>query len=314
MKYSGQALAIVLVLLLVGSIIGFALYARTVREAERTVGERAAAEANELVETIIGLVSTSDYAQLKEGFMAFVQEEGQDCEEDDLSNQGCRENNMDVDRVKSFFEDYLLMDEVDLSKFDRIEDYCLSEMAIKYITPEDDVIIQQDDAFGFFLYEADWNAAGCEVTFVMKDGDADGFTLSEFYAQHSDGDVTSYKNYVHDDIEGYLYGGSGTNWTTISDSETFVYNSSNNSKEGNSLHELRFKSLGGWSRLSWDIADSCDLETYLLMEVGSTCGDKYVGKKFIVPSDLFAPPVFDYVLFNGVGEVKPESIDPELLQ
>ncbi len=310
MRYSGQALAIVLVLLLVGSIIGFALYARTIREAERTVGERAAAESNELVETTIGLVSTSEYQQLKVGFIDFVG----DCEEDNFLDQGCRENNMNVERVETFFEEYLLLDNADLSKFDRDldTDYCLTEMALKYITPSDDVIIQQDDAFGFFLHKADWDA-GCEVSFVMSNGDASGFTLSEFYAEHdSDDNVLSYKNYKHDDIKGYLYSGSGENWS--SPPSSFVYKSSNASKEGNFLHELRFKSLGGWSRLSWDIADSCDLEDYFLMEVGSTCGGKYVGKNFIVPADLFAPPIFDYVLFNGVGEIKPESIDPELLQ
>jgi len=310
-KYTGQSLAIVLVLLLVGSIIGFALYARFVRESERIVDEKASAEANELTETIIGLISTSDYEKI-------VSDEVLDsffgCDSDALEISGCRKNNVNTEDLKGYF-DLLGLGEVSFEAFDFEEqgEYCLSEIAMRYGLSDDEITLEQDNSFSLFLNKVeDWSS--CSIEFILTDGgSAEGFVMSTFYGTHDPDTlrILEYKPYDHEDIQGFYYGSGGDNWQGYQssiDKLSFpsVYPGL---KDGYALHEIRFKSLGDSSNLRWEVSGSgCVVKSYLVMEVGSTCQGKYVGKRFLVPSEVFAASIFDYVLFNGEGELKPERI------
>ncbi len=305
LKYKGQSLAIVLVLLIVGSIIGFALYARFVRESGRVVDEKASAESNELTETIIGLVSTSNYEKVKDD--AVLEFLGTDCDEDSLKNEGCRRSGIDLTDLTAFFSGLDI--DVDFAElgFDFEPGYCLTELAMRYRLPGDEVTVDQDDAYSIFLNKVDWPS--CNIDFVMTDnGNADGFVMSTFYKD------ASYKDYDFNDILGFSY------FEPEVESHWTPYNSGLDllsfpaaypgSKDGFSLDEVRFKSLGGSSNLRWDVSGTgCSIDDYLMMEVGATCGGKYVGKNFVIPAQVFAPPVFDYVLFNGEGELIPEAIE-----
>jgi hypothetical protein len=306
-KYKGQSLAIVLVLLIVGSIIGFALYARMIRDSERTVEEKASSEANELTETVIGLVSTSNYEELQSSdALSFL-----DCT-DSFETSGCRKSNMSIDELEEYFS-ILGLQEVDLSSYDfALEDgYCFTELAMRYGLDDDEVTIEQDDAYSLFLGDiGDWD--NCSIDFGMtNNGSADGFVMSTFYGNHNaEGEIVSYKDYEVEDILGFTYT-SGENWISYASGTDFLSfpDTYPGTKEGSNLHEVRFKSLGGSSNLRWRVIGSgCDVDQYLVMEVGSTCGGKYVGKSFVVPGEVFSPPVFDYVLFNGRGELRPEPI------
>jgi hypothetical protein len=316
MKYKGQAIAIVLVLLILGAIIGFALYARAVREAERVVDEKAAAEANELTETIIGLIGMSDYERIKGDSVL----EKLDCADDILRDVGCRKSGMTLSEVEELLEQ-MEVEGIDLSGFsaDREEsdDFCTTEIAMRFGMQDDEVTIEKDDTYSLFFGGIDWNT--CNVSFVMsRNGAANGFVMSTFYGTHeaSTLSVEKYKPYEHEDIQGFNYGSDSGNWKGYQSSidglsfpsvysgfksyESLIY----------ALHEVRFKSLGDSSNLSWIVeGDGCVVENYLVMEVGSTCQGKYVGKRFLVPSEVFASAIFDYVLFNGQGELKPEKIE-----
>jgi hypothetical protein len=306
-KYKGQSLAIVLVLLIVGSIIGFALYARMIRDSERTVEEKASSEANELTETVIGLVSTSNYEKIKDeealNFLGCL---------DTFEDTGCRRNNMTIGELEEYLG-VIGLEDVDLSSYDFAleEGYCFSELAIRDGLEDDEVTIEQDDAYSLFLGSVDdWS--NCSIDFLMTDnGTADGFVMSTFYGNHdTEGNIESYKDYEVDDIFGFTYS-SGDNWIPYASGTQLLSfpGTYPGVKEGSNLHEVRFKSLGGSSNLLWRLSGSaCNVEQYLIMEVGSTCGGKYVGKSFVVPGEVFAPPVFDYVLFNGQGELRPEPI------
>lgn len=306
-KYNGQSLAIVFVLLIIGSVIGFAIYARMVRESERAVDERASSEANELAETAVGLIGTSNYQSLKgDCALSFL-----NCEEDDLSTeQGCRLYDLSLLELEEFF--MCLGLEVDFSSynfdFEPEEGYCTGELVLRQGLANDEVTIEQDNAYSIFFGGVDWDS--CDVSFYMTgNGVAEGFVMSTFYGQHdAGGNIVSYKDYEFSDILGFSY----------SDREKWESYSSGNQalsfpsaypglKGGAFLHEVRFKSLSDSSNLRWE-ASGCPISQYLIMEVGMTCGGKYVGKSFMVPSEVFAPPMFDYVLFNGQGELRPEPI------
>ena len=311
-KYKGQALAIVFVLLIVGSVIGFALYARMIRESERAVGERASSEANELAETTVGLINSSNYESLKsECVLAFL-----DCEEEDLSTEkGCRQYNISLLELEDFFTCLNL--DVDFSShnfdFDPDTSYCFGELFLRYGLADDEVTIEQDNAYSIFLGGTDWDS--CELSFYMTGSDlAEGFVMSTFYGQHDEaGNILSYKDYEPSDIIGFSYS-EREKWETYSSgTQALTFPSTYPSSKGDySLHEVRFKALSDSSNLRWE-SSRCPISQYLIMEVGMTCGGKYVGKSFMIPSEIFAPSMFDYVLFNGRGELKPEPIPEDVI-
>ncbi len=307
-EYKGQSLAIVLVLLIVGSIIGFALYARFVRESERIVDEKASTEANELTEAVIGLISTSDYDLIKgDDALEFF-----GCAHDDLYTlDGCRVSELTLPGVNDYFSRIGLA-EVDFSAFgfEFGDDFCISELAMRYGLADDEITIPQDDTYSVFLNKVDWD--NCSIDFVMTgDGDSSGFTMSTFYGTHVAEELTSYKSYDFNDILGFSYGTLGDNWIPYNSGlEVLGFPSGYLvSKEGYGIDEVRFKSLGGSSNLRWEVSgNGCVIDDYLRMEVGATCDGKYVGKNFIIPGEVFSPSLLDYVLFNGTGPLVPEKI------
>ncbi len=316
-KYSAQVLAIVLVLLIVGSVIGFALYTRMIRESEQVVDERSSAEANELAETVVGLIGTLDYSQVRNEEVLDLL----DCEEFGLSTEECRKYNLNVSELAEILQIMgLKEDQVDFSSFalELNEEFCLTELAM-YSLSEEGVRIEKDEVYSIFVRGIDWD--DCEMNFRMQDIGAFGFVMSTFYGNYDENNnLKSYKPYEFEDIMGFKYEADGRNWVRYSSNENLTFNSGGGGnypfkkefgEEGNrkeySLDEVRFKSLGGASQLSWNVRGNCKVGDYLLVEVGATCGGRYMGKSFILPEASFSPPMFDYVYFQGQGDLVLQS-------
>ena len=297
-KYGGQSLAIVFAILIIASVIGFALYARMARDSERVVDERASIEANELSETVVGLISTSDYDSLQSDCVFEIL----GCERGDLRGDGCRMSNLNLSDLEEFLR-CLGIEGIDLSDFDFDEGYCSVELAMRYLRSDEGIDIPKDYAHSFFLYRVDWDSCD-RVNFQMNNEGAKGFVMSSFYGNVDGGEVTSLRMYEMDDVEGFLYSGSGSNWSSYTSGSSLSFPSDYPaSKDGYGVYEVRFKSLGGVSNLTWSTSGNCDMRDALSFEVGATCGGQYIGKTFVVPGDMFTHPVFDYVFYGGEGNL-----------
>ncbi len=308
-KYSSQALAIVLVLLVVGSIVGFALYARMIRESERVVEERSSAEANELAETVVGLISTLDYGQIRNDAVL----ERLDC--DDITDPVCRKHDLKISELTEILEVMGLDGEkVDFTSFvpDLDEEFCSAELAM-YTLSDEGMRIEKDEVYSIFVRGISWD--DCEMSFQMdaQESGTLGFVMSTFYGNYDENNnLNSYKPYEFDDIVGFKYESSDRNWIRYSSGEYLTFSDSNGENysfkkdfEGKNylLDEVRFKSLGGVSNLSWNIWGNCKVGDHLLVEIGAVCGGQYVGKSFVIPEASFSPPMFDYVYFQGQGDL-----------
>jgi len=330
-KYSSQALAIVLVLLIVGSIVGFALYARMIRESERVVDERSSSKANELAETMSGLINSVGYERVNNEDV-IIGHLG--CEYEWLespSSEVCRAENLSLVELEEMFSDIVSEEvdyEIDFSRFSQefVEDFCLGELSIRNLSyGAEGVLIEQDESYSVFLSRADWNS--CWIDFEMKSKSessaAEGFVMSKLYGKYDENNNFSYKPYELDDVFGfkYVYDAGDINWKDPSLENKLFFSNSNiipnmnlgikefkveSEVKSYALDEVRFKSLGGTSLLSWEADRSCNIGDHLLVEVGATCGGKYAGKSFILPEVYFSPPVFDYVYFQGQGDLVTE--------
>ena len=319
-KYSSQALAIVLVLLIVGSIVGFALYARMIRESERVVDERSSSEANELAETMSGLINSVGYERVNNEDV-IIGHLG--CEYEWLespSSEVCRAENLSLVELEEMFSDIVSEEvdyEIDFSRFSQelVEDFCVGELSIRNLSyGAEGVLIEQDESYSVFLSRADWD--NCEIDFEMSSAEsgssaAEGFVMSKLYGTYDESNNFSYKPYEVNDVLGFKYDYvevEDVNWKDPSLAKKLSFPDINlgiKEFEGESyaLDEVRFKSLGGTSSLSWSADRSCNIGDHLLVEVGATCGGKYAGKSFILPEVYFSPPVFDYVYFQGQGDL-----------
>ena len=296
-KYTGQALAIVFAILIIGSVIGFALYARMIRDSERVVDERASIEANELTETVVGLISTSDYDALQgDCVFSFF-----GCEREGLRGNSCRRSEISLDDLVIFLE-CLGIEDVDVSRLEFDKDYCNLELAMRYLRSDEGIVIPKDYAHSFFLHRVDWDSCN-RVSFQMNDEGARGFVMSSFYGTVDDGEIIALKEYEMDDMEGFLYSGIDQNWSSYNSGSSLSFSLDHNDysvfKDDYGVYEVRFKSLGGVSNLTWSTSGDCDMREALSFEVGATCGEQYIGKTFVVPADMFTHPVFDYVFYSG---------------
>jgi len=308
-KYIGQALAIVLVLLLAGSIVGFAIYSRMIRESERVVDERYSTEANELTETIIGLMSTLEYDQVRNDEVLELLE----CDDESILSDGtCRKHNLEISELTEIINSMGIDEEIDFSEFEQemIDSACLAELSISGL--DKGFTIQQDEAHSIFLNRVNWGPADCQqVTFNMTPHGASGFIMSAFYGEYENGDLVSYKPYEFNDIVGFKYGAGGNNWQGYSSGEHLTFGlgadyPAEKSLDGKTyqLYEIRFKSLSDSSYLELNTSGKCNLGDNLLVEIGATCGNKYAGKSFVLPEASFAPSMFDYVYFQGKGGIE----------
>jgi hypothetical protein len=312
MKYSGQALAIVLVLLLVATIIGFALYARSIRESERLIGEKASAEANELVETVIGAIGMADYTDVTS--VGSLDKLG--CTESDLDEpEGCRKRSITVPELQDIVGTMTGKGEaINLEDFNRgVTDFCFAEIMMRHGLEDDEVVVEKDETYSIsFAGVTNWDPpGGCVARFQMQgiESGAYGFVMSTFYRESgANGKFKNYEVIPIRDIIGLRYGGGGSNWQNYTPLSDLVFPTSYPGiKNGSYLNEVRFTAVGGSSSLTWQLRN-CNIDAYVVMEVGATCQNRYVGKRFTIPSEPFAPSIFDYVLFNGEGELVPERI------
>lgn len=316
-RYSGQALAIVLVLLVVGSIIGLALYARSLKDTGRVTQEKGSAEANELAETIIGILSTTDYQK--------IMQTCRDGEVDYLADpDGCKPSGDTLQDVENFLNEVgAATDGSILNNFvgtDATTPKCESaDLSLSYATQDDKIPVQKDQAVSIFVPGINW--AACSITFNMEPTSPNvGFLMSRNYATvDANGKVTSFLPYNPANVESFCFSADGSSCENLnflgSSWLPYIYGT----EAGNTrltfpsglyattisakpIYEVRFRSINGDSNLSWTTSGDCSgLSNFIISEVGSTCQGEYVGKTFLIPPSPSAPPIFDYTIFNGKG-------------
>lgn len=298
---------LVLVLLLVGTVIAFSLYTRSVREAERVAQEKASSEANELTETAIGLISMSNYSNLSSpGALDSL-----GCSEGNLATDvGCRSERLSLPEAQTFFESIVEGDlDIDLSDFDReIDGYCTTEFMLRYGNESDRILIEKDSVYSLFFSGASFPP--CVANFYLNSTQASPPSGSGFIMEASYKTNDVLKEYHPSDIVGFRYEDGGSRWQSYTAGSALTFSAGSiyrGVKDGHSLHEVRFTAVGGSSFLKWEFSD-CASDEYMIVEVGATCKDRYVGKRFTVPSEPYAPPIFDYVFFNNEGDFRPEKL------
>lgn len=323
-KYNGQALAIVLIVLVIAIIIGMAIVARVFNDRVLVDDERSSSESIEIADTALDAVKDITFVDMKT--VAHSSE----------LKSICNPNN---DLKYDFLADGCILEDVnDLNVFlngiqkvvptyepapyyvsitDDLKNQCNNDnnQGIKVVferfDPTETIDIQKDETFALVTQApvtVQTSTCNVNVTATPQGGGNSGIVVSGIYTSlDATGNITGYKPYEQNDINSYFLGAptamptTWSGWTTSNGSLPSV----GLVKGGYGLYELRLRAIGTAVSVSADFSQNCYAREDL-MKVSAivNCNGNSRGKEFVLTGEDWAPSIFDYVLFNGDGQLK----------
>jgi len=301
-RYSAQALAIAMVVLVVSSIIGLAIYSRAAKDKLLSVGERSSAEAlevsdlmlnqlttisiNTVTQTIAGEGNTFDY----ENGVTLTESNGQISELfTELGLEGAF-SGLNFCPVATDGNEYYLK--------------------IKEASPDTFFEIRAGQVMAFPI-KGQAVGAGCSasLSFAVRGDSNVGFSVEKIYGQnYTNGIAQEYKPYAIEDVKQYCFSCDantflGGEWIPITESESLDYNF--NELSGTyALDEIRVKAIGGTIGVGYALTTECTQGFRLIdVQASANCDGTYRGKQILIPEKRWSSPVFDYSIFNGQGSL-----------
>lgn len=310
--YKGQALAIVMIVLVISAILGMAMLSRTLKDTRQLASEKSSAEALEFADSILDTMKGTSVATIE-----------QVCGSNVLYGDGLRTSEgcsvKGVSEVKGFLT-AASVDNNTLNVFDQCQgDSSQVELSAKLATSEDELELSSDKVRSVVV-RGQTPAATCtmQFTFEPRGSSFGNVQISRIYARNynSSGVPSAYKAYSYDDIQQYcihLTGRTCVDNTNVDG--TWIPIESGNTVSvplgasgGFLLDEIRVRSMGGTVAVRTSISDPTCLEKWEMVKItaGANCTGTYRAKEVQIPQQDSALSLFDYVLFNGSGVLGSE--------
>lgn len=316
-KYSAQALAIAMVVLVVSSILAISIYSRISKDKTLSLDERASAEALEVSDLILDYLTdasindvitaaeaASDTQTIETGISLT-----QDTDTTQISslleaigiNAGLE--SLDICPLSVAGNSYVLsLTEGDLNTFFEIRPGQMMALPLKGM------------------------ALGADCSTVLKAavrGDSTaGFTITKVYGKdYVNGLATSYKPYDESDVTHYCFSSgtkcnnsnfldsssNGVNWTYFADDNTGQIDLNLKATSGEyQLDEVKITAIGGTVGIAYQITnpESCTQDLKMInVQAAANCSGSYRGKSVLIPKKQWESPIFNYTIFNGEGSL-----------
>lgn len=310
-KYSGQVLAVVLVVMVVGVIIALSLISGSGSEQRQVKEEDFSASALEIADSALDGVLGVDFALLSATYCDNYT--GPDVPISTLSTS-CVIS--DPNKLKDLMNESIYEQIIAqlTSECNEEDPEAVGETNFKIIIDKVDITeekeIKKDKTVSLVFNSPVNNACQVHVTPTASSSSPVGLISSAIYAQvDGSGDVTSYLPYSagtsDSTIRGYCL--NDACWTDrVGDwlakpNPTFQVGIANN---GHYLNELRLRAVGADVKFRYELlpADQCtNVSAGNMYRVSSQayCNSQFRGIEYIVTEESAAPAIFDYVLFNG---------------
>lgn len=319
-RYSAQALAIAMVVLVVSSILAISIYSRVSKDKTLSLDERNSAESLEVSDLILNYLTAAPIqttlqtvdptGELLAGQSGITLSESSSKTEisDLLDSLGGISNSLDnlsICPISVSDNTYFLnIRKADLATYFEVRPGQIMALPIKGLSLPTD-------------------AGACQTTIktAVRGDSGAGFTVTKVYARnYTNGIAASYKPYEEADVLNYCFAssstcnsegtlGGGLNWITFKDdgsedltvtlNEKKTYNSVEYS-----LDEIKITAVGGTIGISYNIPSGCTEELNMInVQAGANCSGTYRGKSVLIPAKQWEVPLFNYVLFNGEGSL-----------
>jgi len=316
-KYSAQALAIAMVVLVVSSILAISIYSRISKDKTLSLDERASAEALEVSDLILDYLTDASINDVISA--AEAASETQTIETGISLTQ-----NADSTQISSLLEAIGVN-----AGLDTLDICPLSVAGNSYV-----LSLTEGDLNTYFeirpgqmmALPLKGMALGDDCSTVLRAavrGDSTaGFTLTKVYAKdYVDGLATSYKPYDEADVVHYCFSsGTGCNNSNFLDSSSngvnWVYFPDDNSSQIDlnlkttsgeyQLDEIKIVAIGGTVGIAYQITnpESCTQDLKMInVQAAANCSGSYRGKSVLIPKKQWESPIFNYTIFNGEGSL-----------
>jgi len=283
--YSGQALAIIMVVLVISSIIGFSIFTRSLRDKRSTVQERYSAEALEVNDNILDYILQN-------------------------TNEG-EIPPLEIDKEYTSNEIRTLLD-MGENLFNKLTvcslDGTNNKYTVKLFYGDNNTVYQVEpgQAFSFVVPEKEAVPDACviNVKFQPEDiPDNTGFTLNKLF-RTSLAEATI-RDYVYSDAETYCL---LTNCTNFEKNPNYVRWDPATTlvipAGGVNLDRAQLIAINSRIRFTYEPTAACgNLFKTLILRSSATCNGVFRSKEAIIPVHRAHFSIFNYVLFNGFGEM-----------
>ncbi len=294
--YTAQALAIIMIILIVSSIIGFSVFIRSIRDKKSIKQERESAEAYEVVDMILDnmLLSTSEQWEEKMS------------KDHDYINEDIKNITNELEHELDVYSFKICPLPEKGSEQEGRNDANRYTLVLKDSNGNEPYEIRPSQAFTFVV---DGLApANCSVSVTFHNPPTgSGFMLNKIYRTNFTS--TNIKEYDYKDAETYCLNPPCTdqfrntsgdiptspNPLTIPMTETEKI-----------LDRIQIIAINYPIWITYTVTEPCgDMFNMLSLRASATCNSVYRAKEVLVPKVRSNYSIFNYVLFNGKGELSP---------
>lgn len=301
-KYKAQALAIAMVVLVVSSIIGLAIYSRVAKDKLLSIGERASAESLEISDLILNQLTTIPINSVT----STIAGEG-----------NTFDYNNGVTLVETKGQISKLFSDLKVEGIFSTIDFCPIGtggneyyLKIKEASPDTYFEIRSGQVIAFPI-KGQALGLGCNanLSFAIRGDSNVGFSIEKIYGQnYTNGIAQEYKPYAIDDVKQYCFSCldtkfSGDEWIPITERDSLNFNL-NEQSGAYKLDEIRVKAVGGTLGVAYSLTTECT-EGFRLIDIqaSANCNGTYRGKQILIPEKRWSSSAFDYSIFNGQGSL-----------
>jgi hypothetical protein len=297
-KYKSQALAMVLVIVIIGVIVALGLASRTNKNTLRNLDEKKAQDSTEVTNSLIDVSRSITTSEILAKCGAKFTEK-QDCVISLQDGTYTTENFSTLPDISNFPKCSFSQSSDDVSK-----------LTFSPIYNVEDYTLKKDEVLSFGFLATAPSCTSLDFNFTKIGSDAGGIVISKIYATKDPlFEPTGYKTYEPSDELYYFLGSIGTgwtgSWTSLPTGQWSLLSSNNDfNRLGYPIDTLRIRAVGADMKLNMQV-NNCNMSPFFIkVTASSNCSGTSKSSYYYRPLRNNALPLFDFVLYNKNGDLK----------
>ena len=298
-KYSGQAIAIIMVILVVAAVIGASLYSRMIRNKGEVIDTRESSKALEQSGNILDAFITTDIRDLQRILSEKLAEAGGKIVIDAES----------LSDLETKIYNQAGVSELDLTELTMDASCSNYRLSIEYAPPSEGPEYKVGDVMAINLSDVTV-PSGCNVELTFSPQNQDRvFAVKEVYSDGSGG----YRPYKLSDMKLYCLL-NANNCRDVEPPLSFESTFTNNKLDWTfpiaNLTEIRVIPLKGTIEIGVSSTSCNNIFDQFLIKATSICSGQERTMQVIIPSatNYGYDPMFDYTIYNSNGGLYPEVL------
>lgn len=306
-KYKGQALAVIMIVLVVASILGLSIYSRTIRDTKRIAFEKSSAESFEISESIIEALKGVKVSQIES-----VCADSRFGNQEVRSSAGCKV--LGIRDVNEFISKLGIS--LNIENIGKCSNSSSTvEIIARIATDQDEIEIGQGQARALVFKGQTPTTSSCNLNLVFdpKGLNTAGIGLMKKYVTADAGLLKTYKSYNQSDLTQYCVYKPGSScasdnnllgtWPPLLAGDSLVVSLS--PSDIYKMEEVRITSFNGTVGVKASVNPPQCVKDWEMVKIiiNANCSGASRGIEILFPQNEWSLPIFDYAIYNGQGSL-----------